>query len=389
MHLQAALAEVAAQAPVGLGTTQSTTVQFPSLPNFFALGDSFSAGIGANCGWVKDEFDEKGACLKCSGGYPYQIIEVANTTTNASSESMQVYHLGCTGASMSDITNIGWNNRTSQLDLMQPKAGEAEWGTLSVGGNDVGFANIVANCIMFDRPSCDANMNLTESIISDPRLVREFTRTYLKVLGTARHPNFKLIVTNYAQYFNAETAICDNRYIFYGRYLTREFRARINKMVFDLNLLIQIAVSIVQLQLIFGGSQKEIYFEDWDALFTGHRFCEEAPLGWVDAWFFTINGDDILPNMTSATSWSELPQQDAPVNLTSLASDCDPGGPGDLTAQLLCTWAQNLADGREPDGDLSTLVYPWWITKTMHPKSIAHRELAKVIFNKWLNGDYF
>jgi hypothetical protein len=188
VSLQAPFADAAAPAPIGVASDHSTTVQFPSLPNFFAFGDSFSAGIGANCGWVKDEFNATGACLKCDGGYPYQIIEVANTSDTA---SMGVYHLGCTGASMNDVVNTGWNNRTAQLELMRPKAGQAGWGTLSIGGNDVGFANIVANRIMFDRPSCDADMNFTENLIADPRLLGQFTTTYLQVLGTARRPPFQ------------------------------------------------------------------------------------------------------------------------------------------------------------------------------------------------------
>jgi hypothetical protein len=392
MSLQVPLAQPGPQAAVGVSSHHK--FRFPSLPSFFALGDSFSAGIGANCGWIKDEFDEKGDCLKCKGSYPYQIIEVANTS-NAFSDNMEVYHLGCTGASMNDVINTGWNNRTSQIDLMKPKAGEGGWGTLSIGGNDVGFANIVANCIMFDRPSCDADMNFTETLISDPRLVGQFTTTYWKVLDTALRHDFRLIVASYAQFFNAETAICDNRYIFYGRYLTREFRTRVNKMVADLNLLIQIAVSIVELQLVLGGSQKGIFFEDWDSLFTGHRFCEEPPLDWPDAWFFTINSVDILPNNTNHTNntavpqWAGPPWGETPVNLTSFASSCNRENPGNLTSQMLCTWAQNLGEGREPDGDFSTVVYPWWITKTLHPKSVAHWALSKVIYQKWINGDYF
>lgn len=382
MSLQVALAESATQAAVSI-TSGHSTLQFPSPRNFYALGDSFSAGIGANCGWIKDEFDSKGACLKCDGGYPYQIIEVANT-----SDTMEVYHLGCTGASMNDIVNIGWNNRTSQLELMEPKAGEGGWGTLSVGGNDVGFANIVANCIMFDRPSCDADMNFTETLISDPRLLERFTTTYLKVLGTAHHPDFRLIVPSYAQFFNAETEICDNQYIFYGRYLTQEFRTRINRMVSNLNLLIQIAVSVVQLQLVFANSRKGIYFEDWDSLFLGHRFCEEIP-GWKAPWFFTINGEDILPNKTVVSAFKDPPGEEPLFNLTTFASSCDAQDPGNLTAQMLCDWAHNLAEGRKPNGNVSTLVYPWWITKTLHPKSIAHWELAKMIYRKWENGDYF
>jgi hypothetical protein len=387
MSLQVAFSEAASQTPVGVGSDHSATpgaLQFPQLPSFFALGDSFSAGIGANCGWIKDEFDDTGACLKCDGGYPYQIIEVANT-----SDSMEVYHLGCTGASMNDVVNTGWNNRTSQLELMGPKAGQGGWGTLSIGGNDVGFANIVANCIMFDRPSCDADMNFTENLISDPSLLGQFTTTYLKVLGTAHHPDFRLIVPSYAQFFNAQTEVCDNQYIFYGRYLTQEFRTRVNNLVSSLNLVIQIAISMVQLQLVFGGSRKGIYFEDWNSLFSGHRFCEEPPKGWTDAWFFTINGEDILPNNTVISSWKTPPEAETLVNLTSLALSCDAENPSNLTAQMLCAWARNLAEGSEPNGNFSSVVYPWWITKTLHPKSVAHRELAKMIYKKWVNGDYF
>jgi hypothetical protein len=146
-------------------------------------------------------------------------------------------------------------------------------------------------------------------------------------------------------------------------------------MVADLNILIQMAVSTVQLQLVFGGSGKGIYFE-------GHRFCEEPPKGWVDAWFFIINGVDILPNNTAVFTWKDPPEVETLVNLTSLASSCDAEDPENVTAQMLCNWAQNLAEGREPNGNFSSFAYTWWITKTLHPKSVAHWELANMIHEK-------
>jgi len=73
----------------------------------------------------------------------------------------------------------------------------------------------------------------------------QFVVTYLGILGTTTHPEFTLIVPSYAQYFNPEPEICDAQFLFYGRHLTREFRTRINRMVTDLNLIIQIAVSMV------------------------------------------------------------------------------------------------------------------------------------------------
>ena len=355
---------------------------------------------------------------------------------------MTVYHLGCTGASMSDIVSQGWNNRTSQLELMesvengtstntsnpvspssnshvQAPEPEAEanqgpgWGTLSIGGNDVGFADIVADCIMFDRPACSSHLNYTESLLSSPFLLHQLIDTYTQILKTARNPDFKLVVTSYSRFFNEKTEICDNKYIFYGRYLTREFRRRINNMVTDLNLVIKIAVSIVQLNLIFNNDTKMIFFEDWDVLLEGHRFCEldekGGPALWGDAWFFTIYGEDLLPapdpdpgkNGSVISNGQEL-GGGGMVDLHELAEeDCDRGIMVGMSKverrerEALCEWKRNLEKGWEPaldgtgDGKVGTRVYPWWITKTMHPKSVAHWELGKVIYKRWIEGEYF
>lgn len=384
MSFQVAFSESSTQAAATVGVCPSDALQWPTPRHFYALGDSFSAGIGANCGWVKDEFDAKGACLKCNGSYAYQIAKAAGGP-----ECMEVYHVGCTGASMNDVLYIGWNNRTSQLDLMNSTAGQGGWGTLSIGGNDVGFASIVANCIMFDRPSCDADMNATEEVIADPDLLEQFVVTYLGVLGTATHPDFTLIVPSYAQYFNPEPEVCDAQFLFYGRYLTREFRSRINRMVADLNLVIQVAVSIVQLQLVFGNSAKKIFYEDWNSIFEGHRFCEESPKTCTDAWFFTINGPDTLPNETIVSFGTDPPGLETLIDVTSLSPNCDKANPANFTAQMLCDWSLKLAQGKEPYQSISTVAYPWWITKTMHPKSIAHWKLATVIYEKWMNGEYW
>jgi hypothetical protein len=270
---------------------------------------------------------------------------------------------------------------------MNSTSGAAGWGTLSVGGNDVGFAHIVANCIMFDRPTCDDDLNYTEDLINDPILLSRFVETYLRVLGATSDPDFTLIVPGYAQFFNAETEVCDNQYIFYGRYLTKEFRARLNKMIADLNLVIQVGVAIVQMQLVFSNSGKRIYYEDWDSLFWGHRFCEESPKGWGDAWFFSINGPDTLPNGTVSSVITNSPDERL-VNLTSLTSNCRGHGKENPPEQMLCDWVLKTDEGKQLSGNVSTLGYPWWITKTLHPKSIAHWQLGKMISKKWMNGEY-
>ena len=68
MNSQVALVESGILVNGGIGICNASASHFPALKNFYAFGDSYSAGIGANCGWIKDEFDLKGACLKCDGG---------------------------------------------------------------------------------------------------------------------------------------------------------------------------------------------------------------------------------------------------------------------------------------------------------------------------------
>lgn len=382
MNYQVGLSESVTGAAGTVGVADA--LQWPVLPSFYALGDSFSAGIGANCGWIKDEFDTSGDCLKCNGAYPYQIVEFAQASDNS---SMNVYHLGCSGAVMSDIVDRDWNNRSSQIDLMETRSGQGGWGTLSIGGNDVGFASVVANCILFNRPSCDTDMNITEALIANSSLLSQLNSTYLTVLDTAANSDFTLIIPGYAQFFNVDTTICNNQYFFYGRYLTQEFRARINTMILALNQVIQTAVQMVQQQLVNAKSRQKIFYEDWDRLFSGHRFCEAAPKTWTDAWFFTIYGSDILPNGTVVSTASGPPGGEL-IDITSLASSCSAENQASLTAQMLCDWALHLAKGIEPNEDVSTLVYPGWITKAMHPKSIAHWKFGKMIYRNWRAGKY-
>jgi len=354
------------------------TWALPTPSSFFSLGDSYSAGIGANCGWVTDDFDPNLECLRCLGSFVYQI---ANLT---GSNDTHVYHIACTASNTHDITHRSADkNRTSQVDLMRNVTESAGWGTLTIGGNDVGFGSIVANCIAFNNPSCDKDLNFTEIAITDKKLIARLAKTYMAVLDAAHGDNFTLIVPGYAQFFNAVTKECDAQYLFFGRYLTRELRARVNQMVIGFNLVIQIAIASVQLHLVFTNSLKSIYYEDWGGIFEGHRFCENKPKTWVDSWFFTIDGPDTLPNGTVVAATRDS-RHFPPRRRDVKCDDLEGKGYEELMG---CNIA--LHEGRMSDEDLKIEMYPWWAMKIMHPKTIAHHELAKRIYSKWVKGDYF
>ncbi|KAL5325435.1 hypothetical protein ACEPPN_006560 [Leptodophora sp. 'Broadleaf-Isolate-01'] len=438
----------------------------PRLPigSFFSLGDSYSAGIGATCSWITDSFDPSGSCLKCAGAYPYQIIEIANSSSPSSSSSPQpksrsksgydedrktetekepaphLYHLGCTGASIPDILVRGWDNRTSQLELMQTQRdslrdgcdscdeegceeeeceekGEVpKWATVSIGGNDVGFGDIVAECVMWhsNTAACEDAMARAEERLGDPGLLEGLVRVYEAVIEVGvgdgeGEQEFTLIVPGYARFFNEQTEECDGKFFLRGRYLTREFRARLNAMIERLNLVIRIAVAVTQMELVLGNRRGSVWFEDWDGAFEGRRFCEvgEGRHWEKDAWFFTVLGEDDLGGGDEVEGGVDAPAGEEVVDFKKIGRECEIGvfGKGAWDERLLCNWARVLeeeragielgdGDGRmngEGEGELEKLsktVYPWYVKKAMHPKSIAHRKLGKIIYRKWMEGEY-
>lgn len=167
-------------------------------------------------------------------------------------------------------------------------------------------------------------------------------------------------------------------------------------MIADLNLVIQIAVAVVQMQLVFSNSRKSIFYEDWDVLFEGHRFCEDAPLDWNrDSWFFTILGDDILPDGTFVPPERvQAPGNEMPYDLAMVGKCCEDLRGKECVERVLCNWAMSLQEERRANEkgkveEETTLVYPWYVRKAMHPKSIAHYALGKKIYGRWMSGDYF
>lgn len=50
----------------------SVQANYPDNRDFFGLGDSFVAGIGAHCRDILEDDPSGGDCKKCKGAYPYQ-----------------------------------------------------------------------------------------------------------------------------------------------------------------------------------------------------------------------------------------------------------------------------------------------------------------------------
>lgn len=111
----------------------STTV------NYVALGDSYSSGVGA--GNYSD-----GSCMQSSNAYPVLWAQ-DNAPASFANET-------CSGATTSDVINNQLGPLNSGTSLV----------SITIGGNDVGFADVMTTCVLFSTSTCVSAINAAEDL---------------------------------------------------------------------------------------------------------------------------------------------------------------------------------------------------------------------------------
>jgi lysophospholipase L1-like esterase len=97
---------------------------------YVALGDSYSAGTGS----FNSDIDL--ACLRSTDNYAYYVKE--NSTRGIQTPDV----VACNGAVTADL--MPSSGDVSQSDVL---GGSTEFVTLTIGGNDAGFADIIRKCV--------------------------------------------------------------------------------------------------------------------------------------------------------------------------------------------------------------------------------------------------
>src|SRR3569833_270002 len=368
----------------------------PSAVSYVALGDSYSAGIGT--GFTGKETD----CRLGDGAYPNLISAGLNGTPAA---DVAFQWRSCTGSTTDDM--LAGGGRPSQVEAADLLS-TAALATLSVGGNDALFFNVLNACLFrFYGPQsggCDDALARSEKALAAPDLAHRLLVLLLQILDRAgweqRRRGFALVVTGYARFFAPATPpACDQTSlaVWWGDagapHLTAALRARINGLVADANAVLRRAVARAAARR----GSRSVIFVDYDAAFDGHRLCEDG----VDepdyarnaTWFFLPGGPDSSgPNGT-------VPSPPPPPNATAVAADgvlpLPPGSPlvdpatclsaarargGDWGELALCYMA--MAKARYPElrpaahlagGGLSAQNSMWYVPtyygKTFHPVS--------------------
>lgn len=182
MNRRALLGAVAALTVPLLGASLTTTawaaprVKPPAKPSYVALGDSYAAGVGAG-----SYLSDGTTCRRSLKGYPGLIASAGGYALNFQA---------CSGATVADVggKQLGALGATTSMV------------TITVGGNDIGFADTLSTCLGTNTNACLAAINEADgeidSVLPD-RLSALFGQVRTRVgAGT------KVVVTAYPRLFN-------------------------------------------------------------------------------------------------------------------------------------------------------------------------------------------
>jgi lysophospholipase L1-like esterase len=128
----------------GVGVDDTTTSTGPPRPLVWAaMGDSYSAGIGGPGATV--------SVAGCQQDQPdaFATVALADLAQSLPRQTFEQRFVACGGATTADV-----------LSTQLPAARDADIASLTIGGNDLGFTQVVGACIQsgcasYDRPTDD------------------------------------------------------------------------------------------------------------------------------------------------------------------------------------------------------------------------------------------
>lgn len=139
--------------------------------DYVALGDSYSSGVGAG------SYDSaSGDCKRSTRAYP-ALWKAANNPASFA-------FTACSGARTGDVTAGQLGPLNSATDLV----------SISIGGNDAGFADVMTTCVLQSEATC-LNRIATARAYVDSTLPGKLDSVYSAI--SAKAPSARVVVLGY------------------------------------------------------------------------------------------------------------------------------------------------------------------------------------------------
>jgi lysophospholipase L1-like esterase len=201
---------------------------------YVAMGDSYASGNGT----FAPDLDYN--CYRSSKAY---APLVATALGNA-----KLSFVACSGATTADI--IGGQDRA-----LSRKTTHA---TISIGGNDVGFSDLIRSCVFGSDSTCKAAVDSTNAAITT-QLPAKLSATYADI--KARAPKATVVVVGYPQVFDTSDVSCSQ-----ANGISGLEAGWLNQVSDNLDSVIETAATTAK----FG-------FVDPNTNFAGHDICAADP----------------------------------------------------------------------------------------------------------------
>lgn len=235
------VAVLSAATAIAITALLSVTPASAMTGGYVALGDSYSSGVGAG-----SYTSESGSCDRSTNAYS----ALWNTAHHPSS----YVSVACSGATTANVNN-------SQLSALSSATGLV---SITIGGNDVGFSNIMETCVLEGTSSCVAAVNAAESK-AQTTLPGLLNTTYSNIRSHA--PNAQVVVLDYPVFYDTSVSGCIG--------LSGTSRAKIDE-----------GINLVDGIIATATANHAFTFGDVRSAFLGHQICDGTPwlhsLNWLD-----------------------------------------------------------------------------------------------------------
>jgi lysophospholipase L1-like esterase len=218
---------------VGTGAAHAASV------NYVALGDSYSSGVGSG-----SYTSSSGSCDRSTKAY-------SQLWTNANAPSSFTF-VACSGATTADVLSSQISALSSSTTLV----------SITIGGNDVGFSDVMETCVLDSTSTCVSAINTAESE-AQSQLPAKLDSVYAKIKSLS--PNAHVVVLDYPEFYDlSKSSTCIG--------LSTTDRT-------DLNQAADILDGVIKVE----AGKYGFVFGDVRSAFAGHEICDSS------SWLHSVN----------------------------------------------------------------------------------------------------
>ncbi|MFF4058087.1 SGNH/GDSL hydrolase family protein [Streptomyces sp. NPDC001668] len=204
---------------------------------YVALGDSYSSGVGAG-----SYISSSGDCKRSTKAYPYLWAAAHSPSSFA--------FTACSGARTGDVL----------ANQLTPLSSATALVSVSIGGNDAGFADVMTTCVLQSDSSCLSRINTAKAYV-DSTLPGQLDSVYSAISGRA--PNAHVVVLGYPRFYQLGTTCLG---------LSETKRKAIND-----------AADYLDTAIAKRAANHGFAWGDVRSTFTGHELCSGS------AWLHSLN----------------------------------------------------------------------------------------------------